>query len=79
MPDPVPEVKRLTIEVAGHVPETFLDELKDLCRNNPGEHELELVVGRRRLILGNGYRVSPSGSCLAELDQLPGAARKQAA
>ncbi len=79
MPEPGPEVKRLTIEVAGHVPETFLDELKDLCRNNPGEHELELVVGRRRLILGNGYRVSPSGSCLAELDQLPGAARKQAA
>ena len=62
MPEPGPEIKRLTIEVAGHVPETFLDDLKDLCRNNPGEHELELVVGRRRLILGDGYRVSPSGS-----------------
>ena len=37
-----PTLKRLTIEVAGHVPETFLDDLKDLCRNNPGEHELEL-------------------------------------
>ena len=79
MPEPGPELKRLTIEVAGHVPETFLDDLKDLCRNNPGEHELELVVGRRRLILGDGYRVSPSGSCLAELGQLPGTALRQAA
>ncbi len=61
------------------MPETFLDDLKDLCRNNPGEHELELVVGRRRLILGDGYRVSPSGSCLAELGQLPGTALRQAA
>ncbi|HYI36277.1 MAG TPA: OB-fold nucleic acid binding domain-containing protein, partial [Thermoleophilaceae bacterium] len=78
MPEPELEVKRVTIEVAGHVPETFLDELKDLCRNNPGEHELELVVGRRRLRLGEGYRVSSSGGCLAELDQLTGASRRAA-
>jgi DNA polymerase-3 subunit alpha len=79
LPEPGTEVKRLTIEVAGHVPESFLDDLKDLCRNNPGEHELELVVGQRRLILGDGYRVAPSGSCLAELGQLPGTALRQAA
>ncbi len=78
MPEPIAEVKRLTLEVAGHVPETFLDELKDLCRNNPGEHELELVVGRRRLILGEAYRVSSSGGCLAELDQLVGTSRRAA-
>jgi len=78
---PAPQVllKRLTIEVAGHVPETFLDDLKDLCRANPGDHELELVVGRRTLRLGHAFKVSPSGSCLAELDQLPGTARRQAA
>ena len=37
------------------------------------------MVGRRRLILGEGYRVSPNGSCLAELGQLPGTALRQAA
>ncbi len=79
MPDIEPVLKRLTIEVAGSVPETFLDDLKELCRNNPGDHELELVVGRRTLRLGEGYRVASTGSCLAELDQLPGTARRQAA
>ena len=79
MPDIEPLAKRLTIEVAATVPETFLDDLKELCRNNPGDHELELVVGRRTLRLGEDYRVASSGSCLAELDQLPGTARRQAA
>ncbi len=78
-PEPELLIKRLTIEVAGHVPVSFLDDLKDLCRANPGEHELELVVGRRTLRLGEAYRVRPTGSCLAELDQLPGTARRQAA
>ncbi len=78
-PEPELLIKRLTIEVAGHVPVSFLDDLKDLCRANPGEHELELVVGRRTLRLGEAYRVKPTGSCLAELDQLPGTARRQAA
>ena len=51
----------VTIEVAGHVPETFLDELKDLCRNNPGEHELELVRGPPAAAPRRGYRVSSGG------------------
>jgi len=79
MPEIEPAAKRLTIVVAGSVPETFLDDLKELCRNNPGDHELELVVGRRTLRLGEEYRVASSGSCLAELDELPGTARRQAA
>jgi DNA polymerase-3 subunit alpha len=79
VPEVAPAPRRVTIVVAASVPETFLDDLKELCRNNPGEHELELVVGRRTLRLGEAYRVASTGSCLAELDQLPGTARRQAA
>ncbi len=75
--NPLP--KRLTIDVEPGVPDSFLDDLKDLCRNNPGDHELILVVGRRTLVLGEGYRVAATGSCFAELEQLPGAARRAAA
>jgi len=75
--DPVP--KRLTVDVEPGVPDSFLDDLKDLCRNNPGDHELILVVGRRTLVLGADYRVAASGSCFAELEQLPGLARRAAA
>jgi hypothetical protein len=70
-----PVVKRLTVEVSPGVPEGFLDDLKELCRNNPGDHELRVVVGARTLVLGAEYRVAADGSCLAELDHLPGAAR----
>jgi DNA polymerase-3 subunit alpha len=72
--DVEPEVKRLTVSVSSAVPEGFLDDLKDLCANNPGDHELRLVVGARTLVLGPEYRVAASGSCLSELEQLPGAA-----
>jgi len=73
--DAEPAVKRLTVEVSPSVPEGFLDDLKELCRNNPGDHELRVVVGARTLVLGAEYRVAADGSCLAELDHLPGAAR----
>jgi DNA polymerase-3 subunit alpha len=72
--DVEPQVKRLTVSVSSAVPEGFLDDLKDLCANNPGDHELRLVVGARTLVLGPEYRVAASGSCLSELGQLPGAA-----
>jgi len=75
--EPVP--KRVTIDVDPGVPDSFLDELRDICRDNPGDHELCLVVGRRSLLLGEGYRVAASGSCFAELEQLPGTARRAAA
>ncbi|MGI8944885.1 MAG: DNA polymerase III subunit alpha [Thermoleophilaceae bacterium] len=65
--------RRLTVEVDPGVPETFLDDLKDLCRSFPGEHELELRVGPRRLVLGEEYRISACTACRSELSSLPGA------
>ena len=74
-----PVHRRVTIDVDPGVPDSFLDELRDICRNNPGDHELLLVVGRRSLLLGESYRVAASGACFAELEQLPGTARRAAA
>jgi DNA polymerase-3 subunit alpha len=74
-----PVAKRVTIDVDPGVPDSFLDELRDICRNNPGDHELLLVVGRRSLLLGETYRVAANGACFAELEQLPGTARRAAA
>jgi len=74
-----PVAKRVTIDVDPGVPDSFLHELRDICANNPGDHELLLVVGRRSLLLGESYRVAASGSCFAELEQLPGTARRAAA
>jgi len=68
-------VKRLTIEVAAGVPDSFLEELKDVVGHHPGEHELLLAVGERRLLLGPDYRVSGDGACRSELDSLEGASR----
>jgi DNA polymerase-3 subunit alpha len=71
----VPLVKRLTVHVSPGVPESFLDELKDVVRAFPGDHEVLLAVGQRRLLLGPDYRVSADGACRAELGALQGAAR----
>jgi len=73
-----PEVKRVTIDVQPDVPAGFLDDLSDLCRDHAGDHELMLVVGRRTLLLGDGYRITATQQCMAELEQLPGAARRAA-
>ena len=73
-----PEVKRVTIDVQPDVPAGFLDDLSELCRDHPGDHELMLVVGRRTLLLGDGYRITATQQCMAELEQLPGAARRAA-
>jgi hypothetical protein len=70
-----PPVKRLTLHVSPGVPESFLEELKDVVRSFPGEHELTLAVGERRLKLGADYRVSADSACRAELGALHGAAR----
>jgi DNA polymerase-3 subunit alpha len=67
-----PDVRRVTVEVQPEVAETFLDDLKDLCRSFPGDHELELRVGPRRLVLGDGYRISADPACRSELDALAG-------
>ena len=68
-----PAVKRISLEVAPEVPESFLDELKDLLKGFPGDHEVVLRVGRRSLLLGPDYRVSADTACRAELSALPGA------
>jgi DNA polymerase-3 subunit alpha len=56
---PPPVVRRITLELAGSVSVTFLDDLKERVAHHPGDHELELLVGERRLVLGDGFRVSP--------------------
>jgi DNA polymerase III subunit alpha len=67
--------RRLTLQVAPKVSSAFLDELKEVVRHFPGEHELLLAVGSRRLLLGPDYRVSADSACCAELRGLQGAAR----
>ena len=66
--------RRIVLRVAAGVPDSFLDDLKDVVRSFPGDHELLLQVGARSLLLGPEYRVSPSGPCRADLEALPGAA-----
>jgi DNA polymerase III subunit alpha len=68
-------VRRLTLHVSPGVPDTFLEELKEVVGHHPGEQELRLVVGERRLVLGPDYRVSGSTACQSELSALHGAAR----
>jgi DNA polymerase-3 subunit alpha len=74
-----PVIKRLTLHVSPGVPESFLEELRDVVRNFPGDHELLLAVGQRRLILGPDFRVSADSACCAELGSLHGAGRVIAA
>ncbi len=68
-----PAVKRLALDVAPGVPESFLEELQEVVKGFPGEFELLLRVGDRRLLLGPEYRVSADTACRAELSALPGA------
>jgi DNA polymerase-3 subunit alpha len=67
--------KRLTLQLAPGVSASFLEELKEIVRHFPGDHELMLAVGGRRLVLGSDYRVSADLACCAELRALHGAAR----
>jgi len=70
-----PIVQRLTVHVSPGVPAGFLEELKEVVGHHPGEHDLLLAVGERRLVLGEQWRVSGDSSCRAELGALHGAAR----
>jgi DNA-directed DNA polymerase III PolC len=56
---PPPVQRRVVIPLAPSVSATFLEELKDAVTHHPGDHELELQVGDRRLVLGEEFRVSP--------------------
>jgi DNA polymerase-3 subunit alpha len=67
--------QRLVLHVSPGVPDSFLEELKDVVRHFPGEHELLLAVGERRLALGPRFRISADSACRAELGSLRGAAR----
>jgi DNA polymerase III subunit alpha len=69
---PLPPSPRLTLTVDGTVPASFLEDLRELVSHHPGDHELELRVGPRRLLLGQEFRVSPS-RFRADLASLPGA------
>jgi DNA polymerase III subunit alpha len=56
--------------------ETLIGDLKAVLEHFPGDTavllEMETSAGRRRLRFGSGYRVSPSVSLRAELDELLG-------
>jgi DNA polymerase-3 subunit alpha len=67
-----PVVKRLMLRVSPGVPDSFLEDLKEVVGHHPGEHELLLTVGERRIVLGPSYRVSADSACRAELGQLHG-------
>jgi DNA polymerase III subunit alpha len=68
-------VQQLTLHVSPGVPDTFLEELKEVVGHHPGEHELLLAVGERRLMLGADFKVSATSACRSELSALHGAAR----
>ena len=70
-----PIVRRLTIQVAPGVPETFLEDLREVVSHHRGDYELLLAVGERRLLLGPDWRVSADGACRAELAGLTGTFR----
>ena len=66
------EPKHLTLRVDAEVGASFLHELRDVARSFPGEHELRLEIGDRRLVLGPDYRLSGCGACRADLEALDG-------
>ena len=70
-----PVVRRLTIQVDPGVPETFLEDLREVVSHHRGDYELLLAVGDRQLLLGPDWRVSADGSCRAELAGLTGTFR----
>jgi DNA polymerase-3 subunit alpha len=46
------------------------EELKAILEHHKGDSEVYLAVGGRRLKLGEGYRIKPSGMLRSELDHL---------
>jgi DNA polymerase-3 subunit alpha len=70
-----PVVRRLTLHLSAGVPEAFLVDLREVVGHHPGDHELMLAVGERRLLLGDEFRVSADSACRSELGALHGAAR----
>ncbi|MGI8440543.1 MAG: DNA polymerase III subunit alpha [Thermoleophilaceae bacterium] len=65
-----PEILPITLAVDPGVPASFIEDLKDVVSSFPGDRELCLRVGERRLVLGEAFRVSGSSSCLSDLAEL---------
>jgi DNA polymerase-3 subunit alpha len=63
---------------AAHLPAAVIDELRHLLDNHKGESEVVLELkttgGARRLRLGEDFRVAPTASLRAELEQILGPA-----
>jgi DNA polymerase-3 subunit alpha len=69
----VTRTKRILLAVPADVPSVWMEELKQIVSDFPGDHELHLQVGRRTLKLGDGYRIDGEDrACLAGLMDLPG-------
>jgi hypothetical protein len=62
--------RRLTVEVPPAAPAEFLEDLKRVVEEFPGEHEVILRVGERTLLLGERFRVTGDARCRAALDEL---------
>jgi len=67
-----PRRRHLTLRVDEGVAPSFLSDLRDVARSFPGEHELRLEIGDRRLVLGDAYRLSGCSACRADLAALVG-------
>jgi DNA polymerase-3 subunit alpha len=65
-----PEIVPIVLAVDPGVPASFIEDLKDVVSSFPGDRELCLRVGERRLVLGEAFRVSGSHSCLSDLASL---------
>jgi len=59
---------------ATRLPASFIEDLKQLIESHPGPAELVLEMdtrtGRRRLRLGEAYRVAPTPTLHAELEEI---------
>jgi DNA polymerase-3 subunit alpha len=69
---------------AGLLTETFVEELKAVLEHHKGEAEVHLAIrtaegDSKRLALGEGFRVRPSGRLRSELDHVLGSAAALAA
>jgi DNA polymerase-3 subunit alpha len=65
--------RRITVQVSGSVVASWLEDLKDLVQSFPGDNEVTVLIGERRLVLGPDYRVADTSACRAQLAELAGA------
>jgi DNA polymerase-3 subunit alpha len=68
-----PAVRQITLQVPGSVVASWLEELKELVQSFPGDNDVTVLIGERRLVLGPDYRVADTSACRAQLAELAGA------